>query len=471
VTNRRPIIILAAAVLGALAIAYLLRSRPGLFASPEYLGGLILLQIICLGLWHYRKLFFPLMLGAFLLAGMNVPFLPQSTSLRWVFLAVGAFAGLLLWLNRHPQGFTLFHGVALTCVLAALISARVSSLPEVALLKVLSLFLLFLYAASGARLGIAENNASFTSGLLAGCEVTAYVTAVCYFLLGAPIFGNPNSLGAVMGVVITPVLAWGMVTARPRPRQLRLGFALFLSAALLFYSLSRAGIAAALAAGLMLCFAFRRQRVLVRVLLLGVLLAALVAVVQPGYFDQLTASVSETVIYKGKRDQGLLGSRRTPWQQTVSVIQERPWFGSGFGSEVGVNPSSAVSLVATQEEASREHGSSYLTLLQWVGLLGVLPFVLLLFLLLSRLRRVCAWMWRTASAAHPAVPLALVLVGGLVNTIFEDWLFAVGYYLTVLFWALAFGLMDLTPGPARVSLPAFAPAQPAAPPPAAVAFH
>jgi O-antigen ligase len=460
-------LMIAVSAFGGVAILYLLYSRPGLFSNTTYLGGLMLLQIIAWGLWHYEKAFLPLMLGSFMLAGINTPFLSIGLTLRWIFLAVGAFAGFLLWLNRR-RPFSTFHWVAIASVLAALASSRVAAVPQVALLKSLSLFLLFLYGVSGARLAISGHEASFTRGLLLTCEWTVYITAASYFLFGYPLFGNPNSLGAVMGVVAVPVLLWGAIACSSRVLRQRMAFACLLSAALLFYSLSRAGIAAGLVSSLLITCAFRRQRLAVRAGLFLVLIAALVGVLEPGAFDRLTSEVGNNVLYKGKREQGLFGSRLTPWQQTVDIIQERPWFGSGFGSEVGVSTPHSLSLTYTQEEAGREHGSSYLTLVQWVGLLGLVPFALLLFLLLRRIVQVCLWMWRNASAAHPAVPLALVMAGGLVNTIFEDWLFAVGYYLTVLFWAFAFGLVDLAPQTAGVREPYLRPRHPA-PHPAAFA--
>jgi hypothetical protein len=39
----------------------------------------------------------------------------------------------------------------------------------------------------------------------------------------------------------------------------------------------------------------------------------------------------------------------------------------------------------------------------------------------------------------------MVMIAGLTHAGFEDWLFAAGYYLTVLFWVLAFLLMDVMP--------------------------
>jgi len=74
-----------------------------------------------------------------------------------------------------------------------------------------------------------------------------------------------------------------------------------------------------------------------------------------------------------------------------------------------------------------------------------MPFVLLLVLLVWHLSRILLWVTRTQNARHFCVPVSLVLIAGLIHAGFEDWLFAVGYYLTVLFWVLAFSLLDLLP--------------------------
>ena len=42
----------------------------------------------------------------------------------------------------------------------------------------------------------------------------------------------------------------------------------------------------------------------------------------------------------------------------------------------------------------------------------------------------------------------MVLAAGLVHAGFEDWLFAVGYYLCVFFWVLAFAFVDMLPAAA-----------------------
>jgi hypothetical protein len=42
----------------------------------------------------------------------------------------------------------------------------------------------------------------------------------------------------------------------------------------------------------------------------------------------------------------------------------------------------------------------------------------------------------------------------MVHAFFEDWLFAVGYYICVFFWALAFILLDFAPaGTGRLPAP------------------
>ncbi|MGA8541761.1 MAG: hypothetical protein WB566_19820, partial [Terriglobales bacterium] len=53
---------------------------------------------------------------------------------------------------------------------------------------------------------------------------------------------------------------------------------------------------------------------------------------------------------------------------------------------------------------------------------------------------------------HYAIPLAMVVLAGLVDASFEDWLFAVGYYLCVFVWVFAFVLADLVPDAALVPI-------------------
>jgi hypothetical protein len=80
---------------------------------------------------------------------------------------------------------------------------------------------------------------------------------------------------------------------------------------------------------------------------------------------------------------------------------------------------------------------------------GVIPFAVLLLLVLGLIVRSCRWIRRSPDPRNYALPLVLVCIAGLVHAVFEDWLFAVGYYLTVFFWTLVFLLYDLQPQPAE----------------------
>jgi O-antigen ligase len=147
----------------------------------------------------------------------------------------------------------------------------------------------------------------------------------------------------------------------------------------------------------------------------------------------------------------VMGSRLTPWETSIATIKEHPLFGTGYGtSPTREDPSLSFGMVRSNSAALREHGSSYMTIAEWVGLLGVVPFVVLLALTLSNVWKVCAWMRRTRDPRHYSIPLAMVVIAGLAHASFEDWLFAAGYYLCVYHWFFAFVLADLVPGAVKV---------------------
>ena len=110
------------------------------------------------------------------------------------------------------------------------------------------------------------------------------------------------------------------------------------------------------------------------------------------------SSLLSTLLYKGHDEGGVLGSRRSPWDETINVIQDHPWFGSGFGTSVGNDGSDMeVGQYATVSAATREHGNSYLAIMEGVGLLGVVPFIALVLALALKVGGVFAWLRRTAN--------------------------------------------------------------------------
>ena len=165
-------ILLLFAIGSCLLGIYLATIRPGYFTSVRYLGAIIFLQLLLAALWNYRQRFFPLLLLIFFWAGIGVPLASIWTSGRWFVLAVGGLAGFAIYLRDESHHFGMFHLVAFVCVLSAVVSAMVSSYPATAILKALSLLLLFFYGSAGARLAVIGRETRFFSDLFVGVEVT-----------------------------------------------------------------------------------------------------------------------------------------------------------------------------------------------------------------------------------------------------------------------------------------------------------
>lgn len=430
---------------GLLALSIgLARWQPGYFSDVRILGGVLLLQVVIVTVWHYERWFFAVMMLMFLWAGTDLPLSSVGSQARWIFLGVGALVGVVKWAQRERKHhFSAMHLIALSCVLSAAVSSLVSRRMEVSLLKSASFFLLFLYVSCGGRIAVVGRERSFFPGLVRACELTAYLSAVFYWVLHSEVFGNPNALGAVMGVVVVPVLLWAVLCTEQRQLRQRLSFALFLAALLLYTSVSRAGILACAVAVTAFCIASHRQQLLIKGVFLLAFLVGALAVIQPSKFDELMSAFTEDVIYKGHRQEGLLGSRETPWQETIDVIKQSPWFGTGFGTDLPQQTPGPGILFSTTSDLAREHGNSYLALVNYVGLLGVFPFTVLLCVIIHQIYRSCLWIRRTGNVRSFVVPIVLVCIAGLVHAFFEDWLFAVGFHLNVLFWTAAFLLGEL----------------------------
>jgi hypothetical protein len=65
-------VLLGGVILAPAFLALLAYAQPGYFTSLNYLGGLLILELICAALWMYRQVFFPLILIAFLFAGTGL---------------------------------------------------------------------------------------------------------------------------------------------------------------------------------------------------------------------------------------------------------------------------------------------------------------------------------------------------------------------------------------------------------------
>jgi len=442
-TDRIPkaVLIGAASILPFL-LAYFAYRRPGYFSSQTYLGGLILLEFLLAGVCLYRRVFFPVVIIAFLLAGVDLPVGSFWKSARWLFLAVGALVGTFIMLKDRLYHFRLFHSVATFVVLTSLISAAVSNYPKVALLKVLSLFLLFLYTATGARIAAKGRENRFFGGLIIGCEIFVGATAMLSFL-GIEAMGNPNSLGEVMGIVGAPILLWGVLIGESQTVNRRRWVLYLMSLYLTFHSHARAGMAAAFISSCILCIALRRYKLVVQGVVVLLILFAAGAIFRPESLDSL---VTSTLYKESGEERGLLASRETPWNTAVENIREHPLFGTGLGTTAkGGDANEEQGQFSSSSNITAENGSSYLAIVSGVGLVGTLPVLFLLLLIVGKVFRTFMWMRTSGSPLHPAVPLAIVMVAALVHATFEDWMFAPGNYMCVFFWSLAFILADVTP--------------------------
>jgi O-antigen ligase len=440
---------------GFVLLGFILWVRPQYLANPQFLGGVIATQILLFSLVRYKETFFVVLMAAFLWAGIDVPLSGSWLQGRWIVLAIGALAGVAIYMRDPNHRFGLIHLLAFSCVLSAVVSASVSAYPQEALLKSLSLFLLFLYGATGARLAVPLfEPQKFFRKLVVACEVITYATGVAYFVLRWSIFGNPNSLGAIMGVVVVPVMLWGFLCAGSIMTKRRLACCLALAIALLMSTYARAGIVGAAVACFLVCIAMRQYRLVIGGMAASLAIAALTAILIPQPTGMIEGSrpqsISSLFLYKGKPTEDLMASRRGPWDQTVAVIKQHPWFGSGFGTSVTGQNATYFELTRARFVDSRmirEHGNSYLAIVEWSGLLGVLPFYLLVGTIALQARAALMRLRRSGNIFAPAVPAAAILVAGLIDAGFEDWLFAVGYYLSVFLWVIAFILADLLRSP------------------------
>jgi len=450
---------LAILLTGLLFVAGLLLFRPGYFADTSNLELFLGAEVMLIAVANYRKAFFPFLIVTFLWAGSAMPMHLEFLQARWAVLGIAGLAGLAVYLHDRAHAFRTIHLIALFCILSAFVSASTSAYPSEALLKAASLLMLLVYVAGGARTAVPVLSPErFFQKLVLACEVMTWISAVCYFVLRFAIFGNPNSLGAIMAVSVAPTLLWGFLNAETPQRKLLLNIELLLSWVLLLSSYSRASIGGAVAASLFICVSLRQNRLMLKGVAAGIVIAICVAIVLPPDADNATSdsgSLVSAFMYKGKEGQGFLGSRVGPWQQTWKVIRAKPWFGSGFGTSVIAGDMTKMEYAPHHIDTwvIREHGNSYLAILEWTGLLGVVPFYFLAALAAANVGRVFVWVRRTSNAFSPALPAAAIILAGLVDAMFEDWLFAVGYYVCVFFWSINFILADILPEQAVVYSP------------------
>ena len=66
---------------------------------------------------------------------------------------------------------------------------------------------------------------------------------------------------------------------------------------------------------LVLCLCLRQYKLLLKATGLVVLVVAIGGVVAPGKLETSLGNMKDAVLYKGHKEEGILGSRQTPWKR------------------------------------------------------------------------------------------------------------------------------------------------------------
>lgn len=241
---------------------------------------------------------------------------------------------------------------------------------------------------------------------------------------------------------LAPLLLWGLLLdeqSNSRPVHLLL---FLLCVSLLVYSRSRAGLLAAGCSCALLCLGLRRYRLFVTGLVAAATFASTIGLVRPEFLS----SFSGDIVYKQQDHQDFWSSRQEPWAKAIEMIKGHPWFGMGIGTTAeNSDRAKGPVIFASSNSVNTENGSSYLSVLSGIGILGAIPYSFLLLILIGNIRRTLIFMWRSRSPFSSAVPFAVIIVSALIHAAFEDWLLAPGNYLCVFFWVFAFILVDVAP--------------------------
>jgi O-antigen ligase len=416
-------------------LLFLSVKRPYMFGESNVMALLVLVLAGFIAS-QYETHFWTILVTVFLWAGSSFPLSGSMSLFRWVVLGLGAFLALGYYARSSSRiSFNYLHLLGLFTVIAAFASAIFSVNRALTLLKALSLAALFIYASIGARILWSRNPEPFIRKLVLMAEVLVYFTALCH-LASFEVWGNPNSLGLIMGCLCWPVLLWRWILPADRQGSPRRFIPLFLCGALLVLSLSRASISAAALISMFLLIGARRYRTLLAGVSLVSAALLFLFLLTPDRFQ----SAEDTFLYKTGEHGKLMDSRQKPWERSLRTFRDNPWVGVGFGA--ADNSADWRFDYVTQGHQTRERGSSYLTMLETTGAVGTTFFGLLILALLGQIWRVFSWVHRTGKVNQPAVVAAAIILGGLMNAVFEDWLLAVGYYMSIIFWVIALSLRD-----------------------------
>ncbi len=428
---------------------------------PGVVAGLVVLAIA----WRSQAAAFVAML--FLLVGANSNIAAiQDVSLTGRWGALSAVAASVVWTlpvrwRARPQRGL---GAILAAFLGyALLSVAWSKSPHWTLMRTVSFGVLLWAVFAGIRPALADARESRRLARGIVVLLAAVVSASFVYLLVDPaaaapanqlrgVFLNPAYLALLVGLTYPLVL--GQFDGLPSRAYLAVSFAAAV-AGLTVISLcqSRAGLAAFMLAVLAFEIARGRARRAVVPLLALALCACVFHFWRPSLAPSAPAAfVPPANLVVGPRAGGqsklsaLLSGRDEVWAATTDLIGERPLAGYGFGTG-----DQLLDAKSFRHFAGFTPHNAYLQILLELGVLGTL---LLLAPLAFGLRRVFGFM-RQRSAPPELAAFGAVLLGGLLDGIFEDVFEAAGSPFAPLIWLSCAAVLVRVRE--RVVAPAFAP--------------
>lgn len=397
----------------------------------------------------------PLLLLAF--TGVTVAYFNAifTTSSRW-----GALALVLLITLKsrslHSLFRTAFMRISLVFMAWALLTYFWSEIPELSLMKAVSLALVILAGTGAGYLWVRRHRLESALDVLAPMSLMVLAAAV----LGLDTIQNPdapegltmyqgltgssNMFGTLCAMAF-PFAAW-KYSCNPSTwlRKFWGAFALLLVAFTLL-SNSRAAIGVVLFAGLGLFGARGVRKVLPKAILVVVALGLLVLAMPDTVRD-----LENRFVYKANRAGGLISTRDEVWATSYEQALKGGWIGGGYGVTIGALESFAGGL--TSIGYGREKANSQLGIMEETGLVGLFLYLgstVSLFFMLSLARMRC----REPRMRKLMGLMFGMLVGLTFQSIFEAWYNAPGSPESMYYWIMAGIAVGLATDPRLRSAP------------------
>jgi O-antigen ligase len=235
-----------------------------------------------------------------------------------------------------------------------------------------------------------------------------------YALRYRGVFGNPNTIG-MLSIVFLPPAVGQFIRTRKMSALLLIG----LIAGSLVLSGSRNGVMTSSIAVVFLLYRIRAWRSMTAIASAAVvLLLVMPTPTEMADQDPVARLTSAQKIATG-------GGRLEAWTTALPIIREKPLLGYGFGTE---------ELIFRGRTFRVHRGeyihNSYLGIAYQLGIIGALVLFVPLFALLLK---------RITARGLPTVQLAVceaVLLGGLIASMFESWIYSAGNAFAFPFWIL-----------------------------------